>query len=867
MISIGTRSFMKFNATKISLLLLVIAMTSCNALRRVGDNELLLTKNTVYADSAKVNNEDVHSLIYQKPNSTLLGYPLRLNLYNLAKKDPDSSFNAWLHKKEKREERLIKFLSKKQVERLGESFLVKGASIWLKNIGEAPVVIDTFRTRRSLQRLSAYYKSKGYFNNNTTFIVDSSNRKQRAAIQYHIDLGTPYKIDSLLRRISSPQLDSIHQLYVADSYLKSGSQINLQDLNMERERLTELYRNTGVYNFQESAISFDLIGDTTKVGSNQKLDIQLNIEDLKRRTDNAITTEEYKVHSFDKINIYTDFTFNGEQDSLQSVEYKNFTIYYKDRLRYKPKALTDAVFLKKDSIYKEIDRIRTHRQITNLNNFKYPNIEFVADTTEAKLTANIYLSPRPKYSLGTDFDITHSNIQFLGLGFSPSLQARNLFKGAENLSISGRINMGASKDPSIVDNRFFNILEFGGDINLNLPRIWMPFFSTSKIISNYMLPQTKISMGTSFQQNIGLDKETFNAILGYNWSPTDFKRNTVELLNVQFVRNVNPSRFFKVYQNTYNKLDRIADDYQDNPALTDYFETPEDGTEPRLIIPTGTTGFTNAILNREVTSSSLDFNEVSSIEERRKRLSENNLIFTSNYTYTRNNKIGITDNDFHQFRFKVESAGNLLSVISNIIPFNTSETDKKLVFGVPYSQYIKTEFDYIQHWSFPRNTVLAFRSFFGIAIPYGNSDNIPFARSYFAGGSNDNRAWLPYSLGPGSTQGLNDFNEANLKLALNVEYRFPIVGNIKGALFADAGNIWNVLDNVKDDAATFENLESLADIALGTGLGIRYDFSYFVFRLDMGFKTYNPAEESGKKWFRDYNLANGVFNIGINYPF
>lgn len=858
---------MKFNATKISLLLLVIAMTSCNALRRVGDNELLLTKNTVYADSAKVNNEDVHSLIYQKPNSTLLGYPLRLNLYNLAKKDPDSSFNAWLHKKEKREERLIKFLSKKQVERLGESFLVKGASIWLKNIGEAPVVIDTFRTRRSLQRLSAYYKSKGYFNNNTTFIVDSSNRKQRAAIQYHIDLGTPYKIDSLLRRISSPQLDSIHQLYVADSYLKSGSQINLQDLNMERERLTELYRNTGVYNFQESAISFDLIGDTTKVGSNQKLDIQLNIEDLKRRTDNAITTEEYKVHSFDKINIYTDFTFNGEQDSLQSVEYKNFTIYYKDRLRYKPKALTDAVFLKKDSIYKEIDRIRTHRQITNLNNFKYPNIEFVADTTEAKLTANIYLSPRPKYSLGTDFDITHSNIQFLGLGFSPSLQARNLFKGAENLSISGRINMGASKDPSIVDNRFFNILEFGGDINLNLPRIWMPFFSTSKIISNYMLPQTKISMGTSFQQNIGLDKETFNAILGYNWSPTDFKRNTVELLNVQFVRNVNPSRFFKVYQNTYNKLDRIADDYQDNPALTDYFETPEDGTEPRLIIPTGTTGFTNAILNREVTSSSLDFNEVSSIEERRKRLSENNLIFTSNYTYTRNNKIGITDNDFHQFRFKVESAGNLLSGISNIIPFNTSETDKKLVFGVPYSQYIKTEFDYIQHWSFPRNTVLALRSFFGIAIPYGNSDNIPFARSYFAGGSNDNRAWLPYSLGPGSTQGLNDFNEANLKLALNVEYRFPIVGNIKGALFADAGNIWNVLDNVKDDAATFENLESLADIALGTGLGIRYDFSYFVFRLDMGFKTYNPAEESGKKWFRDYNLANGVFNIGINYPF
>jgi outer membrane protein assembly factor BamA len=122
-------------------------------------------------------------------------------------------------------------------------------------------------------------------------------------------------------------------------------------------------------------------------------------------------------------------------------------------------------------------------------------------------------------------------------------------------------------------------------------------------------------------------------------------------------------------------------------------------------------------------------------------------------------------------------------------------------------------------------------------------------------------------LGPGRTQDINDFNEANLKIALNLEFRFPIMGNVKGALFADAGNIWNVLDNVTDEKAIFNDLGSLADIALGTGLGIRYDFSYFVFRLDMGFKTYNPAEETAKRWFRDYNLANGVFNIGINYPF
>ena len=242
------------------------------------------------------------------------------------------------------------------------------------------------------------------------------------------------------------------------------------------------------------------------------------------------------------------------------------------------------------------------------------------------------------------------------------------------------------------------------------------------------------------------------------------------------------------------------------------------------------------------------------------------MIFTTNYTFNKNNRKGISDNNFYQFRFKLESAGNLLSGLSNIVPFNEKD-DQLLVFNVPFSQYIKTEFDYVKYWDLSRSNVLAARSFFGIAIPYGNSNNIPFVRSYFGGGSNDNRAWFPYSLGPGRTSAVNDFNEANLKLALNLEYRFPIAGDINGAIFADAGNIWNVFDDVEDPNATFNGLSSLKDIALGSGFGLRYDLTYFLFRVDLGFKTYNPAEEQSKRWFRDYNFANSVLQIGINYPF
>ncbi len=849
------------SSAKISLLFLVVAISSCNSLKRVEGNELLITKNSIHTDGEKVVDENIENLIVQKRNSTLLGYPLRLNLYNLAKVNPDSSFQDWLYRKEKRKQRLERFLSKKQVGRLGESFVVKGMSEWLKNIGEAPATLDTLRTQKTLKRLSAYYRTKGFFNNTTSYKIDSLDKKRRVAVNYEISLGEPYVLDSVYQDISSKAIDSIYNVVKKESFVKSGQQFDLENFNNERERLTTIFRNNGVWNFQESAISYDVISDTTKLGDDRKMNIKLKIDNLKKRNENSITTSEYRVFRFDKINIYTDYLFDKSNRDLQFKRYGDYTIFYRGKLRFKPETLTDAVFFSKDSVYSDLNRVRTYRQIANLNVFKYPSIAFVEDSTQTNLTANIYLSERPKYSFSSNLDVTHSNIQTVGLAFGPSLQWRNLFKGAENLSLSGRMNVGSSSDPSIQDNRFFNILEFGADLNLDFPRIWLPFINTKKFIPNYMLPRTRATLGASSQQNIGLDKRTFNAVLGYNWTPSEFKKDAVELLNVQFVRNVNTDRFFNVYRNTYTKLDDIADGFKTEPLLADSY-----GEDGHLNIPRGTERFIQAILENQVTSTPEQFIDVSRIEERRERLTEDNLIFASNYTFTKNNRKGLTDNNFYKFRFKIESAGNLLSALSYIIPFDERDNDL-LVFDVAYSQYVKTEFDYVKYWDFSRTNVLAFRSFFGIAIPYGNSDNIPFVRSYFGGGSNDNRAWRPYSLGPGRTDAINDFNEANLKIALNLEYRFPIVGNFKGAFFADAGNIWNVFDNVDDPEATFNGISSLKDIALGSGFGIRYDFTYFVLRGDLGFKTYNPAEETSKRWFRDYNFGHSVLQIGINYPF
>ncbi|MGO1586020.1 MAG: BamA/TamA family outer membrane protein, partial [Mesonia sp.] len=219
-----------------------------------------------------------------------------------------------------------------------------------------------------------------------------------------------------------------------------------------------------------------------------------------------------------------------------------------------------------------------------------------------------------------------------------------------------------------------------------------------------------------------------------------------------------------------------------------------------------------------------------------------------------------------QFRFKLEASGNTLALASSLLNVKENKVGKYNLFGVQFSQYLKGEIDFIKHWDLGNKNIIAVRALGGLAVPYGNSNSIPFARSFFAGGANDNRGWQAYDLGPGSTGGVNEFNEANMKITFNFEYRSNLFGSLNSALFIDIGNIWNVLDNVKNEAAQFSSFKDLQELSVSSGIGLRYDLDFFVIRFDVGFKTYNPALEQ-KKWFRDYNFSNAVFNVGINYPF
>jgi len=852
--------------TKISLILgLVVLLGACNAVKRVPDDKFLLTKNTVIVDSVETSDYGVISQLSQKPNPKfpVLGIPFGLHIYNLADPKPDSTFNAWINKKEQREERLVKFLSKKQVDALDSSYV--GFNKWLQKSGDAPVVITDDKARKSVDRLKRYYASYGWFNAKADYaITQNEKKKKRAEITYYVQRHKPYFVDSITRDLSSPIVEELFKKSQRKSFLVEGKQYDANDFNNERDRLTLQFRNSGLYYFDQDYVGFE--ADT--VNTNHKALIKYIIPDRKVTVGDSTYTEPFKVHMVNEVRVVTDYSYSNQTKKwADSASFKGYSIYSYEPLAFRPKAITDAISIVPGEIFRDIDRTLTYNQISDLRIFKYPNITYQndpRDSTNTGLIATILLTPRKKYTLGIDFDAYTSTIQQFGIGFSSTFLIRNVFRGAETLEISGRGSVGSSKDQADSEN-FFNISEVGADVKLSFPRILFPI-KTDSIIKKYMSPSTSVSVGFGSQINIGLDRQTVNSIFNYRWKPSKIRTYRFDLLNIQFVRNLNTDNYFNVYKTTYTRLNEIAQEVN--------YDFINDESQALLLPTDGDINEADQFISDVLLDNLPDLNiseelqkEVLSIAERKVRLTENNLIIASNFTWLRDTRENIFDPDFDRIRIKVEGAGNILASLADVAGLQKNENDQFEALGVAFSQYVKTEAEYIKHWQLFDDNVLAVRAFGGIAIPYGNSKSIPFTRSYFAGGANDNRGWRAYDLGPGSSGGVFDFNEANFKLAFNAEYRFTILGAFKGAFFVDAGNIWNVLDDVDDEAFRFDGVQDLKEIAVASGLGLRYDFGFFVIRFDLGFKTHDPGQAVGERWFRDYNFNNSVFNIGINYPF
>ena len=847
---------LRLNSTKITILTLAIGfLLGCSSTKHLKEDQMLVVKeNFILNGQAKP--QDPVLLLSQTPiNSKILGIPYKLHVYNLAEKEPEANFEAWLASKPKREQRLNRLLSKKQVTQL-KQYRVNIAN-WLKNTGEAPALVDEKALQLTSSLFKQYYNNLGYFNATATSTIDSLGPK-KAAINYKVDTGEVFTLDSIQHVAAAADIDSIYLANLENSYLKKGEAFEVEKINSERDRLLDLFRNNGIYNFQQRSIRFKAFKDS--LGIDTKIPVVVEIKNAQKRVQDTLTEVPYKIQKINSLSLFVENPTEEFTIYTDSIQHQGISIFSNGRLKYRPQVLTKGVKIEAGQVYSDKNRAATYRFFNELQNFKYPTIIYsplVRDST--LLDAQIFLQPKERFSLGFDFDVSHSNIQDIGITLGSSVISRNIFRGAEILEVGVKGTVGASSDVAEQKNTFFNLFELGGNIQIRFPRVLAPEKIRTTFFANTNA-RTNLSLGMSVQENIGLDRQSFTGNFEYTWKTKPIYTLTFKLADIEYVDNRAIDNYFNVYRNSYTRLNEVARSIRNNPFLNQQGQLP---------LPIAADAFMNHVLNErtDIEPSDPRFTTVSNIQERKNRLTANNFIVGSSFTFLKNNQESIVDENFSQFRVQLEWVGNLLNAALNLGNAGEDENGNRTIFNLAPSQYIKSELSYIKHWEVGKERIVAIRAFSGLALPYGNANSIPFTRSYYAGGSNDNRAWRAYRLGPGTSSGSNEFNEANFKLAFNLEYRYPIIGPIKGAFFIDAGNIWNINNNVNDPSQNLNSLRDLNQLAIGTGFGLRYDFDYFVFRLDTAFKTFDPSQIPEERWGSQIALKRAVLNVGINYPF
>jgi len=846
----------KYFAKIIVFFLFIVVIISCNVTKRVPEGKHLLIKNTIIVDNKKTSSPEIISYLKQTPNTKVLGFPFSLHLYNFANLNYENTFEDWLERKPKKEKKLVKLFSRKQVIALGNSY--KGINYWFIKNGNIPIISDSLKITRSVTSLTKYFQSKGYFNAEVSYKQDKKNNK-KTTVDYLVSKKDPYFIDSISTDINSPVLDSLYRKYLSKTFIRSGNQIDYSDFEKEEDRLTKIFRNSGVYYFGKNNMEFWI--DTLK--SSHKIDVSLKIYDRIFDDNDSVYTKPYQIRKVTKINVFTDFSFNDKNKAIQdSINYKGYTFYATDKLKYNPKYLANSIIIQPNSVYKDTELDLTRKHLRELQNFK-PSLDIkYIENKDGSLTANIFLTPLKKFSAGVDSEFTTSNNKPFGILGKFTWLNRNVFKGAEVLELSFQGSfLNAALDQS--KNSSFlglNAWEIGSGVTLKIPRILFPL-NTAKLIPKKMAPKTNIRANINLQRDIGLDRRNITGGIDYTWQSSKTTHHKFELLNVQYIKNLRVDKYFTIFRSESQKLDNIAFDSTYNNITPEADELDDDGN---LI---NHEAYMSRILESsdafEITNPE-ELIEVQKVKERKDILTEDFLVPVISYTYNFNSRENFKDNNFSTFMGRLISSGSFTSLFVK----KPKDGSKKELFGLNVAQYIKPEIEFKKYWGINPTSSLVHRTFIGAAIPFGNSEDIPFSRSYRAGGSNDIRAWNTFKLGPGSENSSLEFNTGTLKLTSNLEYRFKVLNSLHSALFIDAGNIWDITNSkVSTSEGEFKGLSSIKEIAVGSGIGIRYDFSFLVFRFDTGFKTYEPYLQSSNKWFQHYNFKNAVYNIGINYPF
>ena len=697
-----------------------------------------------------------------------------------------------------------------------------------KGLGQTPVLLDSAMVDNSLVPMTIYLNNKGYFGASVTreIILEKAVSKAR----FYTHTPDPFLFGSVQYEIFDDSLRLFMEKIKQKALLIPGKQYDAYLIRDERERITRELRDIGYYNFSREYIFFEV--DTTS--KPLQADITVRVESVRARGQLTTDSIVYKRHKrFFINNIYINSNFidakGGAAVKNDTIAYwakkdtttrlnPDFYQIYRQDLRLRPVVLWRSLYIHPGEPYSQKYINLTYNRLQNLglSRFVSVNVNSLAMPDSSVidfglLNLDIRMARAPVNMFTIEAEGTNSG-SYVGLGSSFNYRNRNIFRGAETLRLKLRGAFEFSPGYGIESegkSALFNSLEAGFETGLDFPTLITPFHINRLGIN--AKAKTTIALGFSYQQRPLYTRYLNYFSYGYEWNASDVTRHLftpIELSSVSIERD----SIFTAY------LKNLGD--------------------PRFL-----TQYTD------------------------------HLIMAMKYSFIYNNQLFTKSSKYWFFRGNIESAGNALNLYSEIDKKTATDIDGNYtLFGIRYAQYLRTDIDLRYYKPTGVGQTVVYRVAFGIGVPYGNSSALPFEKGFFAGGANGMRGWPVRSLGPGEYHSTikTDFERVgDLWFETNVEYRFPMYGFIDGGVYADVGNVWLLKQNDDFPLGHIQASRFIKSLALDVGMGIRFDFSFFIFRLDTGVKVYNPGDLVGSRWFKGGNLKlkDVNWNFGIGYPF
>lgn len=674
-----------------------------------------------------------------------------------------------------------------------------------KKLGQPPVIYNAKLAETSANQIQKELFNQGYLNAEVDTIQKIDKKKM--SVTYGIKSGIPYKVRNYEHRIDNPNIARTLSFMKRFTSIKQGILFDQEVLEEERVRMNSVLRNIGYYTFSKDNLYYQ--ADST-LNSNQ-VDLFLTL----RQAGDSIDFKRYRFRNITILSGY-DVADDDNRENFQNPDttYKDgITIIHGKNNFLRNSMLMRNNYIRPGKFYSDMAVSRTYTAFNGTGTVKQTNVDLFPVTEDSVdfIDARVTIAPGNIHWFQTGIDGTNSEGD-IGIAPNVSYQHQNFFNGAEIFSVKlkGAYEFITGKNSSDIANK--NYYEYGIETSLSFPQFLFPW--VPRTWREIPTASTQITLGLNNQHRSEYTRQFFNATYTFRWSTYRGRLNhALDFMDVNYVRMPWASSAFK--------------DTLDLPKYAVLKATYAD----QLIARTG-----------------------------------------YNITYTRSRGMRYPRNSY-TIRAGVDLAGWLPHFVQVLGGTTKNSEGKHKIVGIAYAEYFKVDLSFSQTRTFDRQKSFAYRIALGVANPFGNSDILPYERRYFSGGANSLRGWSTRRLGPGSYKpdGSTTFiNQAgDIKLDLGIEYRQKVSEMFEVASFVDAGNIWTIKDYTGQEGGLFKFDKFYKEIALSYGLGLRFDLSFLLLRLDAGMKAYDPSRDEGDRFimFKPRFSRDFAWHFAIGYPF